>query len=62
MGSNSSGQLGLGTNVMEMPTPNLLSLDVLQNESVSKIACGESHSAILTSGSILYYYCLKNQK
>ena len=62
MGSHSSGHLGLGTNVMEMPIPNLLSLHVLQNESVSKIACGESHSAISTSESILLNYRLKNQK
>ena len=48
MGSNSSGQLGLGTNVSEVQTPNLLPLDVLKNEVISKIVCGESHSAILT--------------
>ncbi|XP_051165338.1 X-linked retinitis pigmentosa GTPase regulator-like [Leptopilina boulardi] len=54
MGSNSSGQLGLGTNVTELQTPNLLPLDILQNEMISKISCGESHSAILTDNGKIF--------
>lgn len=53
MGSNSSGQLGLGTNVTEVQTPNILPLDILESETISKISCGESHSAILT-GELLF--------
>ncbi|XP_033229354.1 X-linked retinitis pigmentosa GTPase regulator-like isoform X2 [Belonocnema kinseyi] len=54
MGSNSNGQLGLGTNVTEVQTPNLLPLDVLKNEVISKISCGESHSAFLTNSGKIY--------
>jgi len=47
-GSNVSGQLGMGTNVNEIHTPKLLPRGALQDEKITKIACGESHSAILT--------------
>lgn len=47
-GSNSSGQLGLGTNVTELHTPKLLPQGVLKNEKINRISCGESHTAILT--------------
>ncbi|RLU21926.1 hypothetical protein DMN91_006305 [Ooceraea biroi] len=47
-GSNASGQLGMGTNVVEIHTPKLLPRGALQDERIVKIACGESHSAILT--------------
>nr|XP_050858898.1 X-linked retinitis pigmentosa GTPase regulator [Vespula vulgaris] len=54
VGSNASGQLGMGTNVTEIPTPKLLSRDALQDQSIVKIACGESHSAVLTESGKLY--------
>lgn len=54
MGSNSSGQLGLGTNVTEVQTPNILPLDILESETISKISCGESHSAILTENGKIF--------
>ena len=38
-GSNSSGQLGLGTNVTELHTPKLLSQGALKNERISRISC-----------------------
>ncbi|XP_006563152.1 X-linked retinitis pigmentosa GTPase regulator isoform X2 [Apis mellifera] len=53
-GSNSSGQLGLGTNVTELHTPKLLSQGALKNERISRISCGESHTAILTESGKLY--------
>ncbi|XP_047360060.1 X-linked retinitis pigmentosa GTPase regulator isoform X1 [Vespa velutina] len=54
VGSNASGQLGMGTNVTEVTTPKLLSRDALQDQSIVKIACGESHSAVLTESGKLY--------
>ncbi|XP_006623657.1 X-linked retinitis pigmentosa GTPase regulator-like isoform X2 [Apis dorsata] len=53
-GSNSSGQLGLGTNVTELHTPKLLPQNALKNEKISRISCGESHTAILTESGKLY--------
>ncbi|XP_077262856.1 X-linked retinitis pigmentosa GTPase regulator [Temnothorax americanus] len=53
-GSNASGQLGMGTNVNEIHTPKLLSRGALQDEKIVKIACGESHSAILTESGKLF--------
>ncbi|XP_011697417.1 PREDICTED: X-linked retinitis pigmentosa GTPase regulator [Wasmannia auropunctata] len=53
-GSNASGQLGMGTNVNEIHTPKLLPRGALQNEKIVKIACGESHSAILTESGKLF--------
>lgn len=47
-GSNASGQLGMGTNLNEIHTLKLLPRGALQDEKIVKIACGESHSAILT--------------
>ncbi|XP_029158683.1 X-linked retinitis pigmentosa GTPase regulator-like [Nylanderia fulva] len=47
-GSNSSGQLGMGTNVNEIHLPKHLARGSLRNEKIVKITCGESHSAILT--------------
>ncbi|CAL1688076.1 unnamed protein product [Lasius platythorax] len=47
-GSNASGQLGMGTNVNEIHLPKHLARGSLRNEKIVKIACGESHSAILT--------------
>ncbi|XP_072751495.1 uncharacterized protein [Anoplolepis gracilipes] len=47
-GSNASGQLGMGTNVNEIHMPKHLARGSLRNEKIVKIACGESHSAILT--------------
>ncbi|XP_014602441.1 PREDICTED: X-linked retinitis pigmentosa GTPase regulator [Polistes canadensis] len=54
VGSNASGQLGMGTNVTEVSTPKLLSRDALKDQSIVKIACGESHSAVLTEFGKLY--------
>ncbi|XP_076686712.1 uncharacterized protein LOC143378686 isoform X2 [Andrena cerasifolii] len=53
-GSNSSGQLGLGTNVAELHTPKLLPRGALQDERVTQIACGESHTAIVTESGKLF--------
>ncbi|KZC03772.1 X-linked retinitis pigmentosa GTPase regulator, partial [Dufourea novaeangliae] len=53
-GSNSTGQLGLGTNVTELFTPKLLPRGALQNETVKQIACGESHTAIVTESGKLF--------
>nr|XP_012136072.1 PREDICTED: X-linked retinitis pigmentosa GTPase regulator [Megachile rotundata] len=53
-GSNSNGQLGLGTNVTELHTPKLLSRGMLQNETISRISCGESHTAIVTESGKLF--------
>jgi len=47
-GSNASGQLGMGASVDEIHTAKLLPCGSLRGEKVVKIACGESHSAILT--------------
>ncbi|XP_025268005.1 X-linked retinitis pigmentosa GTPase regulator [Camponotus floridanus] len=47
-GSNASGQLGMGTNLNEIHMPKHLARGSLRNEKIVKIACGESHSAILT--------------
>lgn len=47
-GNNSSGQLGLGTNVIEIHTPKLLPRGAVQDETICRIACGESHTAIVT--------------
>ncbi|KAI4501595.1 hypothetical protein M0802_003472 [Mischocyttarus mexicanus] len=54
VGSNASGQLGMGTNVTEVSTPKLLSRDALKDQSIVKIACGESHSAVLTESGKFY--------
>lgn len=48
MGSNSNGQLGMGADVTEITTPKLFPCKVLANDPIVKIACGESHSAVLT--------------
>ncbi|XP_012530772.1 X-linked retinitis pigmentosa GTPase regulator [Monomorium pharaonis] len=53
-GSNASGQLGMGTNVNEVHTPKLLPRGAVQDEKIVKIACGESHSAILTESGKLF--------
>ncbi|XP_076277688.1 uncharacterized protein LOC143207795 [Lasioglossum baleicum] len=53
-GSNSCGQLGLGSNVTELYTPKLLPRGALQNETVSHIGCGESHTAIVTDSGKLF--------
>ncbi|KAL6442464.1 hypothetical protein ACFW04_002588 [Cataglyphis niger] len=53
-GSNASGQLGMGTNVNEIHMPKHLARGSLQNEKIVKIACGESHSAILTERGKLF--------
>ncbi|XP_018347925.1 PREDICTED: LOW QUALITY PROTEIN: X-linked retinitis pigmentosa GTPase regulator [Trachymyrmex septentrionalis] len=53
-GSNDSGQLGMGININETHTPKLLPRGALQDEKIVKIACGESHSAILTESGKLF--------
>ncbi|XP_014467816.1 PREDICTED: X-linked retinitis pigmentosa GTPase regulator [Dinoponera quadriceps] len=53
-GSNANGQLGMGTNVNEVHTPKLLPRGALQDETIVKVACGESHSAILTESGKLF--------
>ncbi|XP_070513551.1 X-linked retinitis pigmentosa GTPase regulator isoform X2 [Cardiocondyla obscurior] len=53
-GSNASGQLGMGTNVNEIQMPKFLPRGALQDEKIVKIACGESHSAILTESGKLF--------
>ncbi|XP_043257878.1 X-linked retinitis pigmentosa GTPase regulator-like [Colletes gigas] len=53
-GNNSSGQLGLGINVTELFTPKLLPRGALQNETITRIACGESHTAIVTESGKLF--------
>ncbi|KYQ58611.1 X-linked retinitis pigmentosa GTPase regulator [Trachymyrmex zeteki] len=53
-GSNASGQLGMGINVNDTYTPKLLSRGALQDEKIVKIACGESHTAILTESGKLF--------
>ncbi|OAD61973.1 X-linked retinitis pigmentosa GTPase regulator, partial [Eufriesea mexicana] len=53
-GSNSSGQLGLGTNFMELQTPKLLPRGALRNENITGISCGESHTAVVTDCGNLY--------
>ncbi|KAG7208478.1 hypothetical protein KM043_014704 [Ampulex compressa] len=53
-GSNASGQLGMGTKVTEVQTPKMLSINELHDEGIAKIACGESHSAILTESGKLF--------
>ncbi|CAK9798475.1 X-linked retinitis pigmentosa GTPase regulator [Anthophora plagiata] len=53
-GSNSSGQLGLGTNAIELHTPKLLPRGALQNETITRISCGESHTAIVTESGKLF--------
>ncbi|XP_076643325.1 uncharacterized protein LOC143353702 [Halictus rubicundus] len=53
-GSNSCGQLGLGSNVTALYTPKLLPRGALQNETISQIGCGESHTAIVTDSGKLF--------
>ncbi|XP_031837623.2 uncharacterized protein LOC116429160 isoform X1 [Nomia melanderi] len=53
-GSNSCGQLGLGTNTTELYTAKLLPRGALQNETVAQIGCGESHTAIVTESGKLF--------
>ncbi|CAL7951444.1 unnamed protein product [Xylocopa violacea] len=53
-GNNSSGQLGLGTNFTELHTPKLLPRGAMQNERITRISCGESHTAIVTDSGKLY--------
>ena len=47
-GSNASGQLGMGSDITEILTPKLLPRGGLNDETIKKIACGESHVAIVT--------------
>ncbi|XP_024225530.1 X-linked retinitis pigmentosa GTPase regulator [Bombus impatiens] len=53
-GSNSSGQLGLGTNLSELHIPKLLPRGMLRNETITRISCGESHTAVVTESGKLY--------
>ncbi|XP_076754479.1 uncharacterized protein LOC143425501 [Xylocopa sonorina] len=53
-GNNSNGQLGLGTNFAELHAPKLLPRGAIQNERVTRISCGESHTAIVTDSGKLY--------
>lgn len=47
-GSNASGQLGLGLDVVEIQTPKQITCDDLQGEKIIKIGCGESHTVVVT--------------
>ncbi|KOX75745.1 X-linked retinitis pigmentosa GTPase regulator [Melipona quadrifasciata] len=53
-GSNSTGQLGLGTNLTELHAPKLLPRGALRNEKISRVSCGESHTAVVTESGKLY--------
>ncbi|CAD1469724.1 unnamed protein product, partial [Heterotrigona itama] len=53
-GSNSTGQLGLGTNLTELYTPKLLPRGALRSEKISRVSCGESHTAVVTESGKLY--------
>ncbi|XP_071875024.1 uncharacterized protein isoform X2 [Bombus fervidus] len=53
-GSNSSGQLGLGSNLSELHIPKLLPRGMLRNETITRISCGESHTAVVTESGKLY--------
>ena len=50
-GSNSTGQLALGTNLTELHTPKLLPRGALRNEKITRVSCGESHTAVVTGKS-----------
>ena len=53
-GSNLSGQLGLSQEITWTIGPTKVSSLMLQTELINKIACGENHSAFLTSSGKLY--------
>ncbi|KAF3427300.1 hypothetical protein E2986_13001, partial [Frieseomelitta varia] len=53
-GSNSTGQLGLGTNLTDLHTPKLLPRGALRNERIARVSCGESHTAVVTESGKLY--------
>ncbi|XP_076163847.1 uncharacterized protein LOC143144872 isoform X2 [Ptiloglossa arizonensis] len=53
-GNNSSGQLGLGATITELYTPKHLPQGALQDEAVTRVACGESHTAIVTESGKLF--------
>ncbi|XP_053978763.1 X-linked retinitis pigmentosa GTPase regulator [Hylaeus volcanicus] len=53
-GNNSNGQLGLGATVTELYTPKLLPRGALQDETITRVACGESHTAIVTESGKLF--------
>ncbi|KAK9306232.1 hypothetical protein QLX08_002971 [Tetragonisca angustula] len=53
-GSNSTGQLGLGTNLTDLRTPKLLPRGALRNERITRVSCGESHTAVVTESGKLY--------
>eukprot|EP01084_Bolivina_argentea_P044604 82062_1 len=57
VGSNSSGQLGLGENIRQIDTPTLIPFD----DKIKAIACGELHSLFINkSGKLLvcgFNYC-----
>ncbi|KAK1127849.1 hypothetical protein K0M31_003340 [Melipona bicolor] len=53
-GSNSTGQLGLGTKMTELHTPKLLPRGALRNEKIARVSCGESHTAVVTESGKLY--------
>ncbi|XP_066589203.1 X-linked retinitis pigmentosa GTPase regulator-like isoform X2 [Prorops nasuta] len=54
VGSNASGQLGMGTSVTEIQTAKLVPQGSLRDEPIVKIAAGESHSALLTASGKLF--------
>lgn len=53
-GSNANGQLGLGLDINEIQTAKQLNCDVLNNEKIIQISCGESHTAVVTESGKLF--------
>ncbi|GAB6018518.1 hypothetical protein CHUAL_000215 [Chamberlinius hualienensis] len=51
-GSGLNGQLGLGTMIMEAPSPSLVG--ALNTEKIVSASCGESHTAIITDQGKIY--------
>ncbi|KAM9320225.1 LOW QUALITY PROTEIN: X-linked retinitis pigmentosa GTPase regulator [Gastrophryne carolinensis] len=48
------GQLGHGTSIFEMPAPKVI--DALKPHRIRYVACGESHTAVITDKGLLYTF------
>jgi len=53
-GKGDDGQLGQGDNVVECSSPTLISQDNFNNEKVTRVAMGFSHTTFLTENNTLY--------
>ena len=47
-GSSSNGQLGLGTRILETPTPLKIASISSSGHKIVRLSCGENHTALVT--------------